>query len=188
MVSFLQKTARWLIISTVVAATGAMIWTTWIEPAAAPPAKAAGQTQSRQWRTAAPGIVEASVAEVKLAAATQARIVKIPVKAGDQVKEGDLLVQLDDQEEAARVRMAEANVSLRKIERDIAANDNAAERRQAEDAVAKLETALRDRQADLDAVNASPRNGSDRDARLKAAQTAVTATQDELTKAKQSRP
>jgi multidrug resistance efflux pump len=186
MVSFLQKTARWLIISTVVAATGAMIWTTWIEPAAAPPAKAAGQTQSRQWRTAAPGIVEASVAEVKLAAATQARIVKIPVKAGDQVKEGDLLVQLDDQEEAARVRMAEANVSLRKIERDIAANDNAAERRQAEDAVAKLETALRDRQADLDAVNASPRNGSDRDARLKAAQTAVTATQDELTKAKQT--
>ena len=183
MSSRLQKTARWLLVLTVTSATGAVIWTTWIEPVAAPPAKAA---QTREWRTAAPGIVEARVAEVKLAAATQARIVNIAVKAGDQVKEGDLLVQLDDQEEAARVRMGEANVSLRKVERDIAQSDNAAERRQAEDTVTKLEAALRDRQADFDAVNASPRNGPDRDARHKAAQTAVTGTQDELSKAKQA--
>jgi multidrug resistance efflux pump len=183
MANRLQKTAGWLIALTAASAAGVMVWTTWIEPAAAPPAQAA---QPRDWRTAAPGIVEARVAEVKLAAATPARIVNIPVKAGDQVKEGDLLVQLDDQEETARLRMAEANVSLRKIERDIASNDTAAERRQAEDAVAKLEGALRDRQAEFDAVNASPRNGPERDARLKAAQTAVTETQDELTKARRS--
>jgi HlyD family secretion protein len=186
MLGRLQKTARWLIACTVTAAAGAGIWTAWIEPTAAPPARAASQAQTREWRTAAPGIVEASVVDVKLAAATQARIVKIAVKAGDQVKEGDLLVQLDDQEEAARVRMAEANVALRKIERDSASNSDAAERRQAEERVTNLETALRDRRAELDALDAAPRNGGDRDARLKAAQMAVTETQTALQKERQA--
>ncbi len=157
-----------------------------IAPTAAPSAKAASQAQTREWRTAAPGIVEASVVDVKLAAATPARIVRIAVKAGDQVKEGDLLVQLDDQEEAARVRMAEANVALRKIERDSAVSSDATERRQAEEKVANLETALRDRQADLDALNAAPRNGGDRDARLKPAQMAVTETQTALQRERQA--
>src|SRR5262245_273796 len=112
----LQKTARWLIVCTVAAVAGAGAWKTWIEPAAAPPAKAQSQPQAREWRTAAPGIVEASVVDVKLAAATPARIARIAVKVGDKVNEGDLLIQLDDQEEAARVRMAEANIALRKIE------------------------------------------------------------------------
>ena len=181
----MQKTALWLIACTVTAAAGAGVWTAWIEPAA-PPANAASQAQTREWRTAAPGIVEASVVDVKLAAATQARIVNIAVKAGDQVKEGDLLVQLDDQEEAARVRMAEANVALRKVERDSAGSSDAAERRQAEERITALETALRDRQAEFDALNATPRNGGERDARLKGLQTAVTDTQTALQKERQA--
>jgi HlyD family secretion protein len=179
----LRKIAGWLIALTVASVAGAVIWTIWIEPAAAPPAKAQAN-QSREWRTAAPGIVEARVAEVKLAAATQARIVNIPVKAGDQVKEGDLLVQLDDREEAARVRMAEANVALRKIDRD-SATEGSTERRQAEENVAKLETTLRDRQAEYDTLAASPRNAADRETKLRAAQAAVASAQEALQKEKQ---
>lgn len=179
----LQKAARWLAALTVAGAAGALIWTTWIAPAAAPQANA---SQPREWRTAAPGIVEARVAEVRLAAAVQARIAEIAVKAGDRVTEGALLVQLDDQEEAARVRMAEANVALRKIERDSALNSDAAERRQAEEAVTKLEAALRDRQTEANASAAAPRNAPDRDANLKAAQDAVAAAQDAVAKAKQA--
>lgn len=186
MSSRLRKTAGGLIALTAASAAGAAVWTTWIEPAAAPPAKAQAN-QNREWRTAAPGIVEARVAEVKLAAATQARIVNIAVKAGDQVKEGDLLVQLDDQEETARVRMAEANVALRKIDRDSAVNaDSADARRQADERVAQLEAALRDRRAEADAVAASPRNGADRETRLKVAQAAVADAQEELQKARQA--
>ena len=179
----MRKTARWLIAWDSGPAAGAGIWTTWIEPAAAPPAKAASQAQTREWRTAAPGIVEASVADVKLAAATQARIVNIAVKAGDQVKEGDLLVQLDDQEEAARVRMAEANVALRKIERDSASNSDDAERGvRRKTRSNNLETALRDRQAEVDGLLATPRNGADRETNLKAAQADVAAAQEALAK------
>jgi HlyD family secretion protein len=180
----LRKTALWLVAFTAVCAAGGFVWTTWID-FASPPAEAQAN-QNRKWRTAAPGIVEARVAEVKLAAATQARIVSIPVKAGDQVKEGDLLVQLDDREETARVRMAEANVALRKIERDSAVSSDATERRQAEERVTQLEKALGERQAEADALAATPRNGPEREARLKAAQSAVTGTQEELTKAKQA--
>lgn len=159
MFSRLQKQARWLIAGIAAVAAGGVIWT-WLQPMAAPPAKAQ-VSQARAWRTAAPGIVEARVAEVKLAAATPARIVNIPVKAGDQVKEGDLLVQLDDQEEAARVRMAEANVALRKIERDSASKQDTTDRREAQDAVTRLEKAVKDRQADADALNKAKQTLSD---------------------------
>jgi multidrug resistance efflux pump len=180
-----QKTGRWLITGTGAIAAGAMIWTAWMETVAAPPANAQ-DNQVREWRTAAPGIVEARVAEVRLAAATQGRIASIAVKAGDQIKEGDLLVQLDDQEETARVRLAEANVALRKIERDSAAYADATEKRQAEDAVARAESAVRDRQAEADAASASQPNGRERDARIKVAQTAITAAQDEVERAKRA--
>jgi multidrug resistance efflux pump len=181
-----QQTARWLIALTVALAAGVTIWTMWIEPAAAPPAKA---SQTRQLRTAAPGIVEARVTEVKLAAAVPARIVNIAVKAGDRVNEGDLLVQLDDQEEAARVRMAEANVALRKIDLDSAAiPDDAAQRRQAEEAVRNLEAALRDRQAEADALAAAPRNAPDRENNLRTAQANLAATQEALAKQKEALP
>jgi HlyD family secretion protein len=179
----LNKTISWFAALTVTGAAAVIIWTALIKPAATPQANA---SQPREWRTAAPGIVEARVAEVRLAAAIQARIADIAVKAGDRVTEGYLLVQLDDQEEAARVRMAEANVALRKIERDSAVNSDSAERRQAEDAVKKLDTALHDRQSEYDALNATPRNAPDRETNIKAAQEALAGAQDAAAKAKQA--
>ncbi len=180
----LKTTFRRLVAFTAALGAGVLVWTAWIETEFAPPAEA---SQTREWRTAAPGIVEARVAEVRLASAIQARIVNIAVKPGDQVAEGDLLVQLDDQEEAARVRMAEANVTLRKLERDSASkNTDTTERRKAEDAVAKLEAAVRDRQADYDAVSVAPRTDPDREKRLADARTAMTNAQAALQKEKQA--
>jgi len=179
-----KKAARGLIALTAAGAAGAAVWTTWLEPAGAPPAQA--QTaQNREWRTAAPGIVEAQVADVKLAAATQARIINIAVKAGDRVNEGDLLVQLDDKEELARVRMAEANVQLRKVDADSAAKAET-DRRRAEEKIPGLEAALRDRQAEADAAEAAPRNGPERDAKLRAAQAALASAQEALSKERQT--
>ncbi|MGB0083823.1 MAG: HlyD family efflux transporter periplasmic adaptor subunit [Rhodomicrobiaceae bacterium] len=180
----MQITIRRLVAVTVALAAGVMIWVAWIRPEPAPPAKA---SQSREWRTAAPGIIEARVAEVRLSAAIQARIVNIPVKPGDHVAEGDLLVQLNDQEETARVQMAEANVALKKLERDSAAkSEDSTARRQAEDAVAKAEGALRDRQAEYDALAAAPRNSPDGDKKLAAARAAMTSAQAALQKEKQA--
>jgi HlyD family secretion protein len=180
----LQITIGRLVVVTVVLGAGALIWTTWIRPE---PALLAEMSQSREWRTAAPGIVEARVAQVQLAAAIQARIVNIAVKPGDHVAEGDLLVQLDDQEEAARVRMAEANVALKQLERDSAASsEGSTERRQAEDAVAKSEAAFRDRQAEYDTLAAAPRAAPDRENKLTAARAAITTAQAALLQEKQA--
>jgi multidrug resistance efflux pump len=171
-----------LVAVTVAFAAGVMIWTACIQPEPAQPAKA---NENRQWRTAAPGIVEARVAEVQLAAAIQARIVTIAVKPGDHVAEGDVLVQLDDQEEAARLHMAEANVALRTLERDSASgSEDSGERRQAEDAVAKVEAVLRDRQAEYDALATAPRSAPDGDKKLAAGQAAVTNAQAALSQKK----
>lgn len=179
----LQTKIGRLVAVTVAAAAGVMIWTAWIRPEPAPPAKA---DQERQWRTVAPGIVEARVADVRLSAAIQSRIVNIAAKAGDRVAEGDLLVQLDDQEETARVRMAEANVALRTVERDnVTSGEDSVERRQAEAAVVQFETALRERQVELnEAQQSAPRPGSDGDKKLTAARDAVTSAQTSLTQKK----
>ncbi len=54
----------------------------------------------------APGRVEADT-EVKISAQVVGRIVRLPVKEGDLVKKGDLLVQIDRAQYDADVRSAE---------------------------------------------------------------------------------
>jgi len=130
----LQTKSRRLATVATALAVGALIWAASMRPEPVPPAQA---SETRQWRTAAPGIVEARIADVRLSAAIQARIVNIAVKPGDHVAEGDVLFQLDDQEEAARVQVAQANVALRQFEREnVSSSEDSIERRQAEEAVA----------------------------------------------------
>jgi HlyD family secretion protein len=57
----------------------------------------------------APGNVEADV-EVKISSQVMGRIVKLQLKEGDPVREGDLLVQLDRVQYAADVKSAESRV------------------------------------------------------------------------------
>ena len=180
----LKTTFRRLVAFTAALGAGVLVWTAWIETELAPPAEA---SQTREWRTAAPGIVEARVAEVRLASAVQARIVNIAVKPGDRSLKA-ICSSSSNQEEAARVRMAEANVTLRKFERDNASkNADTTERRKAEDAVAKLEAAVRDRQAEYDAeALTTPRTDADRERSLADARTALTNARAALQKEKQA--
>jgi HlyD family secretion protein len=57
----------------------------------------------------APGKVEADV-EVKISAQVMGRIIRLPVKEGDRVKEGDVVVQLDRVQYEADVRSAESRI------------------------------------------------------------------------------
>jgi HlyD family secretion protein len=57
----------------------------------------------------APGKVEADV-EVKISAQVMGRITNLPVKEGDRVKEGDLVVQLDKVQYEADVHSAESRI------------------------------------------------------------------------------
>lgn len=71
------------------------------EPARSPYAKT----------VAATGLIEASRENVKIASPKAALITKVHVKAGDAVKEGDPLFQLDDREVTARIKVLEAQYS-----------------------------------------------------------------------------
>lgn len=71
----------------------------------------------------APGRVEADT-EVKISAQVVGRIVRLPVKEGDVVQKGDLLVQIDQAPYAAEVRAAESRVgrlraAIRMTEQDL---------------------------------------------------------------------
>src|SRR5262249_53144970 len=58
----------------------------------------------------APGKVEADV-EVKISAEVVGRMLKLPVREGDSVNKGDLLVQIDQALYQADVRSAESKVN-----------------------------------------------------------------------------
>lgn len=61
----------------------------------------------------APGSVKA-VTEVKLSAYVMGRITRLPVKEGDRVRQGQVLVQIDPTYYAAQVKQARASVELAK--------------------------------------------------------------------------
>jgi HlyD family secretion protein len=79
----------------------------------------------------APGRVEADV-EVKISAQVMGRIVKLPVKEGETVKEGDLLVQLDQNQYKADVHSAESRVERLKASIRVAEADLVKSRRDLE--------------------------------------------------------
>ncbi len=89
-----------------------------------PPALAAGQTvevrriEVPAYETAV-GTIRA-VQEAAVAAEILARVVQVNVQAGQHVKAGEVLVRLDDEEAAARLREAEAVVAAAAANRDFA--------------------------------------------------------------------
>lgn len=100
-------------------------------------------TATAQWAASATGRVEPKDGEVRIAAQVPGRITEVLAKTNDQVKEGDLLVRLDDQEIYVKIAAALAEVSVREREREEEkVTGLALERRRAEDAVASAERAL----------------------------------------------
>jgi HlyD family secretion protein len=133
----------------------------------------------KRWQAVAPGRVEPSSGEIKIAASMPGVIAEVLVKANDKVFAGQPLVRLADSEAQARIAAAEAQVAFRKRARnDETAPSRAAARRRAEDAAADADKAVVEAQAALDKAALDRRAGRATDADLEAARTALTRAQD----------
>lgn len=89
-----------------------------------------------RWAATAPGKIEPQGGEYRVSAIVPGRIAEVVARAGDQVKQGDLLVRLDDQELAARIAGAAADVALKRFVRDEQGTNTRSKRRyDADDAV-----------------------------------------------------
>ncbi len=104
-----------------------------------------------EWTATAPGRVEPKGGEVRLSALMPARVSEIAVSVNDRMRTGDLLITLDDEDLRARLTAAEAEVAVRRRDRDAETTARPAlDRRQSEDAVAVAERALLTQRFDLD--------------------------------------
>ena len=123
--------------------------------------KAMPKQPKATWAASAPGRVEPAGGEIRISAQAPGRISEVLVAVNDRVKAGDLLVKLADDELAARVHAARAEVASRKRDRDneTVAKGAAQDRRTAEDNVANAERALTQAREDLDRAQKSQRSG-----------------------------
>jgi HlyD family secretion protein len=93
-----------------------------------------------QWAASATGRVEPKNGEVRIASEVGGRIVEVLAETNDQVKAGDLLLRLDDDDYYAKIDAAKAEAGVRERERaEEPATGLALDRRNAEDAVAKAQ-------------------------------------------------
>jgi HlyD family secretion protein len=96
-----------------------------------------------QWAASATARVEPKDGEVRIASEVGGKIVEILGKTNDQVKAGDLLIRLDDDDYYNKIHAAAAEASVRERERaDEAATGLALDRRNADDAAAKAQSAV----------------------------------------------
>src|SRR3982074_1746356 len=88
----------------------------------------------KRWQAVAPGRVEPTSGEIKIAAPIVGVIGEVLVKANDKVFAGEPLIRLVDSEAQARLATAEAQIALRKRARnDESPSSRASTRRKAED-------------------------------------------------------
>ena len=112
------------------------------------------------WAASATGRIEPKDGEIRLDTQVPGRITEVTVKLNDRVKEGDLLVRLDDDDLFAKFAAAEAEVLVRVRERDEEiAKGPELERRKVEDTAAASERAVFQNQSALDALQKAVRNG-----------------------------
>src|ERR1700685_179289 len=79
---------------------------------------ARGPAGQAAWDAGALGRVEPRSREIRVAAVAPGRIASVPVKPNEEVFAGELLVRLDDEEAAARLAVADAQVALHKRARN----------------------------------------------------------------------
>ena len=112
----------------------------WPSPA---PLRIEGRSSEPAWLATAPGRVEPLSGEVRVDALVLGRVADVVGKVNGRVGQGDLLVRLEDDEARARVSSAEAQVIVRKRERDdVRVAGPLAKRRKAEDDVAAAERSV----------------------------------------------
>ncbi len=132
------------------------------------------------WQAVAPGVVEPRSGQIKIAAPVIGRVSEVMVKINDKVVADEPLVRLDDEDAQARVASAQAQVAMREKARNEKSAGKAANRRDAEDAVADAEAALLDARNTFDKAVHAKRTGSGSDASVTAARTAWMRAQDNL--------
>src|SRR4029450_10872997 len=79
----------------------------------APRAPRLEAADDKRWQTVAPGRVEPSSGEIKIAAPVMGVIAQVLVKVNDKVSAGEPLIRLIDNEAQARLAAAEAQVAFR---------------------------------------------------------------------------
>jgi HlyD family secretion protein len=134
----------------------------------------------KAWQAVAPGVVEPRSGEIKIAASVVGRVSEVMVQTNDRVSVNELLIRLDDEDAQARVASAQAQVAMREKARNEKSAGKAANRRDAEDAVADAEAALVDARNTFDKVVHAKRTGSGSDATVTAARTAWMRAQDNV--------
>jgi HlyD family secretion protein len=135
----------------------------------------------KRWQAVAPGRVEPTSGEIKIAAPIVGVIGEVLVKANDKVFAGEPLIRLVDSEAQARLATAEAQIALRKRARnDESPSSRASTRRKAEDGVADADKALLEAQAAVDRAAIERRAGRGSDADVDAARAALSRAQDRL--------
>ena len=132
------------------------------------------------WQAVAPGVVEPRSGQIKIAAPVIGRVSEVMVKINDKVVADEPLVRLDDEDAQARVASAQAQVAMREKARNEKSAGKAANRRDAEDAVADAEAALLDARNTFDKAVHAKRTGSGSDVSVTAARTAWMRAQDNL--------
>jgi HlyD family secretion protein len=132
------------------------------------------------WAAVAPGVVEPRSGQIKIAAPIVGRVGEVMVKINDKVAADEPLLRLDDEDAQARVASAQAQVAMREKARNEKSAGKAANRRDAEDAVADAEAALVDARNTFDKAVHAKRSGSGSDATVTAARTAWTRAQENL--------
>jgi HlyD family secretion protein len=132
------------------------------------------------WAAVAPGVVEPRSGQIKIAAPVIGRVGEVMVKLNDKVTADEPLLRLDDEDAQARVASAQAQVAMREKARNEKSAGKAANRRDAEDAVADAEAAFVDVRNTFDKAVHAKRSGSGSDATVTAARTAWMRAQDNL--------
>ena len=144
-------------------------------------AQSRGDSKDGQsWAAVAPGVVEPRSGQIKIAAPVVGRVSEVLVKINDKVAADEPLVRLDDEDAQARVASAQAQAAMREKARNEKSAGKAANRRDAEDAVADAEAGLADARNTFDKAVHAKRSGSGSDATVTAARTAWTRAQDNL--------
>src|SRR5262249_8376412 len=128
----------------------------------------------------ATGVAEQRSVKIKIAAPVIGRVREVVVKINDKVAADEPLLRLDDEDAQARVASAQTQAAMRQKARDEKSAGKAANRRDAEDAVADAEAALLDARNTFDKAAHAKRGGSGSDATITAARTAWTRAQDNL--------
>jgi HlyD family secretion protein len=139
-----------------------------------------GKEADQLWAAVAPGIVEPRSGQIKIAASVIGRVSEVLVKINDKVATDEPLLQLDDEDAQGRVASAQAQVAMREKARNEKSAGKAANRRNAEDALADAESAIVDARNVFDKAVQAKRSGSGTDAIVSAARAAWMRAQDNL--------